>query len=269
MIEEEKEDFDENSNAYNGYINEIYEIKSKIKDDDFLQIQEPLMIQDEFYNNNIKIQKKIAKEKRIKNIYNEYEKILNDMKSLISSTEAWLVCPNCFQDICAIKPNFPKQTNKDRGEYIIQGSFITTSFKLVQNNKEYQNKKEFEKILEENGLIKGVNYEHLFCCPNEETVIGYMVKGQRYIFKKSGLCVRYPDLKMKSVNEDEYVNNFQNILKKVEEILKYKETDEFKKNFTCKLCDFTVEKKIGEFKKHLHDKFHKENMEELKKEFLC
>ena len=74
---------------------------------------------------------------------------------------------------------------------------------------------------------------------------------------------------MKSVNEDEYVNNFQNILKKVEEILKYKETDEFKKNFTCKLCDFTVEKKIGEFKKHLHDKFHKENMEELKKEFLC
>ena len=88
--------------------NEIYEIKSKIKDDDFLQIQEPLMIQDEFYNNNIKIQKKIAKEKRIKNIYNEYEKILNDMKSLISSTEAWLVCPNCFQDICAIKPNFPK-----------------------------------------------------------------------------------------------------------------------------------------------------------------
>ena len=269
MIEEEKEDFDENSNAYNGYINEIYEIKSKIKDDDFLQIQEPLMIQDEFYNNNIKIQKKIAKERRIKNIYNEYEKILNDMKSLISSTEAWLVCPNCFQDICAIKPNFPKQTNKDRGEYIIQGSFITTSFKLVQNNKEYQNKKEFEKILEENGLIKGVNYEHLFCCPNEETVIGYMVKGQRYIFKKSGLCVRYPDLKMKSVNEDEYVNNFQNILKKVEEILKYKETDEFKKNFTCKLCDFTVEKKIGEFKKHLHDKFHKENMEELKKEFLC
>ena len=66
MIEEEKEDFDENNNAYNGYINEIYEIKSKIKDDDFLQIQEPLMIQDEFYNNNIKIQKKIAKNKNLK-----------------------------------------------------------------------------------------------------------------------------------------------------------------------------------------------------------
>jgi hypothetical protein len=63
-MEEESEDEEcENINVYNGYINEINEIKSKIKDNDFLQIQEPLMIQDEFFNNNLKIQKKNPKRK--------------------------------------------------------------------------------------------------------------------------------------------------------------------------------------------------------------
>ena len=39
MIEEENDDEDENFSPYMGYINEIKEIKSKIKDNDFLQIQ--------------------------------------------------------------------------------------------------------------------------------------------------------------------------------------------------------------------------------------
>ena len=47
----------------------------------------------------------------------------------------------------------------------------------------------------------------------------------------------------------------------MEEIIKWKESDEFKKSLECRLCDFTVDKKIGEFKKHLHEKFHKKNME--------
>ena len=268
-MDEESDDEDKNFVPYTGYINEINEIKSKIKDDDFLQIQEPLMIQDEFYNNKAKIQKKIEKEKRIKNIYYEYSKILNDMKSKITSTEAWLVCPNCFQDINGIKKNYPRQTNKQLGEYIIQGSFINSSFKVVENNKEYKNKEQFEKILEEMNFVKGKHYQDLFCCPNGETIIGYVRNKEKYIFKKSNLCVRYPDLKVEKVKESEYVNCFENILKKVEEIIKFKETDEFRKSLECKLCDFTVEKKVGEFKRHLSIKFHNENMEELKKEFLC
>ena len=268
MIEEDDEQ-DENINPYMGYINEIEEIKSKIKDNDFLQIQEPLMIQDEFFNHKEKIEKKILKEKRIKNIYSKYIQILNDMKSLIGSTEAWLCCPNCFQDICAVKINSPKQTNKKLGEFIIQGSFINNSFKIIEKGKNYKNKEIIEKNLEELGFIKGMHYENLFCCAKEETVIGYVHKGERYIFCKSGLCVRYPDLKIEKVDEKEYMNNFENIKKKVEEIIKWKESDDFKKSLECKLCDFTVENKVGEFKKHLHDKFHKENMEELRKEFLC
>ena len=269
MIIEDNDDEDIDYNEYTGYINGINEIKSKIYEDDFLQIQEPLMIQDEFYNNDKKIQKKIEKEKRIKDIYKEYSKILNDMKSKISSTEAWLVCPNCFQDISAIKLNYPKQTNKKIGEYLIQGSFINTSFKLIEKGKDYINKIQFEKDLEKMDLKKGRNYDNLFCCPNDETIIGYIHNKERYIFMKSGLCVRYPDLKVEIVEEKEYLNNFENSLKKVEQIIKWKETDDFKKTIECKLCDFTIDKKkLSEFKKHLCDKFHKSSMEELKKEFL-
>ena len=226
------------------------------------------MIQDEFFNNNLKIQKKILKEKRIKNIYYDYSQILNDMKSLISNTEAWLCCPNCFQDICAIKQNTPRQTNANIGEYIIQGSFINNSFKLIEEGKNYKNKETFEKKLEEINFKKGKNYDNLFCCPKEETVIGYVHKDERFIFSKCELCVRYPNLKVEKVEERDFMNNFENIKKKVEEIIKWKESDDFKKSLQCKLCDFTVDKKISEFKKHLHDKFHKKNMEDLKKEFL-
>ena len=271
-IEEENEEEDndeENNNIYYGYINEIKEIKSKIKEDDFLQIQEPLMIQDEFFNNKKKIQKKILKEKRIKNIYNDYLKILNDMKSLIGNTDAWLCCPNCYQDICAIKENSPKQINKNLGIYAIQGSFINTSFKTIEEGKNYRNKENLEKKLNELGFKKGTHYDNLFCCAKEETVIGYVHKEEKYIFSGSNLCVRYPNLTVERVNENEFMSNFENIKKKVEDIIKYKETDEFKHSIKCKLCDFTVEKKLGEFKRHLHEKFHKENMEELKKEFLC
>ena len=266
---ENEEDDEDNNNIFYGYINEIKQIKSKIKDDDFLQIQEPLMIQDEFFNNKIKIQKKILKEKRIKNIYNDYTKILNDMKSLISNTEAWLCCPNCFQDICSIKENSPKPKNINIGEYIIQGSFISTSFKTIEEGKNYRNKESFEKKLKEFGLKKGIHYDNLFCCTKEETIIGYIYKEEKYIFSGSELCVRYPNLKIEKVEEKEFKNNFENIKKKVEEIIKFKETDEFKQSIKCKLCDFTVEKKLSEFKRHLNDKFHKENMEELKKDFLC
>ncbi len=47
-----------------------------------------------------------------------------------------------------------------------------------------------------------------------------------------------------------------------------KEKEEFKKKICCKLCGFTVSKNIKEFKDHLNTKFHKEKMEEFKKEFI-
>ena len=259
---------DENNNEYNGYINEINDIKSKIKEDDFLQIQEPLKIQDEFFINDAKIQKKIAKEKRIYNIYSDYSKILSDMKSLISSTDAWLCCPNCLKDICCVKDNYPKSTNINIGEYLIQGSFIKSELKIIEKNKDYRNKESFEKNLKLSGLIPRVQYDNLFSCPGGETILGYVLKGERYIYYKSELCVRYPNLKVERVNETDFMNKFQNINNKVKDIMKWKESDEFKKNLGCKLCEFTVEKKVNEFKKHLNDKFHKQFMEELKEEFL-
>ena len=265
----EENENDDNNNEYTGYINEINEIKSKIKENDFLQIQEPLRIQDEFFINDAKIQKKIAKEKRIINLYNDYNKILCDMKSLISSTDAWLVCPYCLRDICWVKNNSPKSTNIDIGEYVVQGSFIKSELKIIEKNNNYSNKEDFEKNLKSIiGLTPGFQYDNLFTCPGGETILGYIRKDERYIYCKSELIVRYPNLKVEKVEENDYLNKFKNIIKKVEEIIKWKESDDFKKHLCCKLCEFNVDKKVNEFKKHLNDKYHKQFMEELKQEFL-
>ena len=270
IIEDENEDEDikENIQAFEGYINEINKIKSKTKDNDFLQIIDPIKIKDEFFYNKIKIQKKIEKEKRMENMYEEYSKILENMKSLIYKPNAWLCCPNCLDGIVEVKTNHPLQKNKDLGEYIIQGSDITDTFKLCKEGKEYKNKELFEKILEENGFKKGINYENLFCCPKGETIIGYVHNKERYIFKKSELLVRYPNNILEEVKEIEYINNFENIIKKAKEIVKYRETEKFKRSIECKLCGFTIEKDLKEFKDHLKDESHEVNMEELKEKFI-
>ena len=154
------------------------------------------------------------------------------------------------------------------GEYIIQRYDVKNTFKLCKEGKEYKNKKLFEKILEENGFKKGINYENLFCCPKGETIIGYVHNKERYIFKKSELYVRYPNNILEEVKEIEYINNFENIIKKAKEIVKYRETEKFKRSIECKLCGFTIEKDLKEFKDHLKDESHKVNMEELKEKFI-
>ena len=270
--ESDESEGQEKEDIYYGYINEIKELSKKVKEKDFLQLHEPLPIQGEFYFNKTKIRKMINKEKKITDIYNRYNNIINRIKSLIYSKEAWLCCPNCCKDIVSIKDDLPKLTNVDLGEYVLQAAFISSSLKTYEENKDtvdIKQKEIFEKKLKE----KSIKYDGLFCCPGGETVVGYMKKNkkgniERFIYSGSRLNVKYPDLNgVENVYEDEYKNRFSRIKEKVKKIMKEKESEDFKKLICCKLCGFNVEKKINEFKEHLSTKNHKLKMEELRKEF--
>ena len=260
MADQEKE------NIYYGYINEIKKLKNK--EEDFLQFHQPLEIVEEYYQNKISRKKLLNNEQKLSKIYDEYNEVLNRIKSLAYNKEAWLCCPNCDAEICALKEGSPKMTEKKNiGEHIIEGAWITSSLKSFKENKDKVRKEQIEEFKESLKKNK-INYDDLFCCHSGESIIGYIHKGTRYIYCCSKLFVKYPDLNIGIINEEDYKNDFKNIHKKVKQILIEKETEEFKKMICCKLCDFTVEKELKEFKEHINKKDHKEKMEELKKEFL-
>ena len=266
--ENDESENEENGDIYYGYINEIKKLSEKVKEKDFLQLHDPLPIQGEFYFNQKKKIKMINKEKKITDIYYRYNNVLNRFKSLIFNKEAWLCCPECLSDICSIKQDTPRMTDSRVGEYILQFSFISSTLKTFEENKDIikiEQKEKFEKNLRDN-FIK---YDKLFCCPSGETIIGYIRKNERYIYCGSNLNVRYPNLEnnIEFIYEDEYKTRFSSIKEKVKKILKEKETEDFKKLICCKLCGFTVDKNVEEFKVHLTTKNHKAKMEELRKEF--
>ena len=269
--ESESQDVDnkseqKNEGIYSGYINEIK--KLKIKEEDFLQLHDPLPIMEEYYQSQQKRKKLLNKENNLLKIYDDYNDVLNTIKSLAFNNEAWLCCYCCFSEICAIKQGSPKMTEKkDIGEHIIEGAWITSSLKTVSENKDKIKEDQIAKFKEK--LNKNnIKYNDLFCCPKGETVIGYINKDERFIYYGSKLFVKYPDLNIECVFEEDYRNDFIQIHQKVEKILMEKEKKDFKKMICCKLCDFTVERNIRQFNQHILKKCHRERMEELKKEFL-
>ena len=264
-IEIEKKKFQGSESIYLEYINEMKKLVTN--EEDFLQKIEPLEIQEEYYYNEIKKKKLYNDEKKISNIYNDYNDVLNLIKSLVNNKEPWLCCPGCSADICAIKFGSPKMTkNNNLGEHIIEGAWITNSFKSVKENKDNINNEQIEKFKEKLNKYS-IKYDDLFCCPSGETVIGYMIKDERFIYFGSNLFVKYPDLSVDKIYDDDYKNDFQKIHQKLKGILLEKENKEFKNLICCKLCGFTIKKNIREFKDHLNKKSHKEKMEELKMEF--
>ena len=206
-------------------------------------------------------------EEKLSNIYDEYNEVLRTISLLSSYDAACLCCPNCEAEICEIKEDSPKMTEKKNiGEYIIEESWLI-SLKSIKENKDIIQIEQIEKFTEslKNNNIK---YDDLFCCPSGESIIGYIYKGIRYISCCSKLCVKYPDLNIDDMQAEYYKNNFKIIHERVKDILKEKETDEFKKIICCELCDFKVEKDLNEFKEHIDNEEHKKEMEELKKEFI-
>jgi hypothetical protein len=136
-----------NDNIYFGYINEIKKMKNK--EEDFLQFHQPLEIVEEYYQSQIKRKKLLNNEKKISKIYDEYNEVLNRIKSLAFNKEAWLCCPSCDAEICAIKEDSPKMTEKKIiGEHLIEGAWLTSSLKSYIENKDKVKKEQIEEFKE-------------------------------------------------------------------------------------------------------------------------
>ena len=108
-------------NNYVGYINQIKELEEKVSKDDFLQLHEPLEIEGESIYNNEAKKELNAREKKIKNLYNDVDLDLRKKESLAFNTEAYLVCSVCYKEICPLKKENPVLTNPNVREYRIFG----------------------------------------------------------------------------------------------------------------------------------------------------
>ena len=261
---------------FNGYINEINELKKKVQEDDFLQLHEPLPIAGEYIYTNAKVQKELfTREKKIKNLYNEVILDLRRMESLAFSKDPWLVCTNCCVELIPITNLNPTLTNSEIGEYKIVHPWFNENLKIVfKKVKNKSNQKVLYDEEDKNLFIQKLNslsipFDHLFTCPSGKHILGYIRNGERYFYYGSDLSVKYPDLTYEKISDKNiFINNFQSIRDKVALILAEKNTDNFKKKIFCKLCNFYVKEELQEFKEHLSDKLHLERLKELRKEFI-
>ena len=277
LNEPQENEQEEIPQEFNGYINEINKLKKKVQEDDFLQLHEPLPIQGEYIYTNNKVQKELyTREKKIKNLYNEVLLDLRRMKSLAFSSEPWLLCANCYQEISSIKKGNPEMSNPKIGEYKING-WINENLKLVFSKKNKNKERKKSPLYTEQEKLKfiqnlndlNIEYDNLFTCPSSKHIIGYVRKNERFIYYGSELAVKYPDLTYEKISDKNiYLNDFKSIHQKVEIILEEKKTEEFKKKIFCKLCHFNVKDNLNEFREHLKDKSHEERLKELRKEFI-
>ena len=273
--EEVKKEEPKENTSYFGYINQIKELEKKVQKDDFLQIHEPLQITGESIFNNETREELNSREKRIKNLYNDVVLDLRTKESLAFNSDAWLVCSICCKEICPLREGNPVLTNEKVGEFRIFGPWLKDSLKLIFNkNKNQKTKKplydenEMNKFMEE--LKKeNIEFDNLYTCPSRKHIIGYVRNDERFIYYESNLTIKYPDLTYeKIIGHEHFLNNFKDVHKKVDDIMKKKETDDFKKKIFCKLCGFEVKGELDEFKEHLDSDIHKDKMKELRKEFI-
>ena len=261
--------------SYPGYINSIYELQKKVNNDDFLQLHEPLKIEEEFYftdNNTLKELK--SRNYKIKNLYNDFLTELSKISRLAMARSGYLACAHCEVEISRLDKGIPVMTDIEIGEHKIQKQWLNENMKEIYKIKKGKQKKKFDiddKQIEEFKSkldANNIKYDNICCCLNEKHVIGYSRNGENFIYYGTELGVKYPDLSFELVDKKEsFVNDFVEYKMKLEKILAYRNTDEFKSKIICKLCNFCVKEDMMEFNRHLESAEHKYRLKELRKEF--
>ena len=251
------------------------DLKKNIQPDDFLQLHDPLKIEGEFEFTNKKSLKELySRNYKIHNLYYDVIKDLRRMENLAYYKCGFLVCGYCNGEICEIKDENLILTNINIGEYKIASSWKNYNLKIVfdKNNQKEKNINYNEK--EKDKFVKNLNnlnikYENLLACNSGNHIVGYVIKGEKYIYFGSKLAVKYPDLTFEIINDKEcFLNDFKDIKQKVERIMEFKRKDEFKKQIFCKLCNFHIKNDMSEFKTHIISKDHQEKLKELRREFI-
>ena len=276
--EDENNDFqnrDENNQVYMGYINFINNLQKNVQNDDFLQLHDPLIIENEYHFTDKKILKELCTRNfKIHNLYFDLVKDLRRMEKLSYLKYGYLICGTCFTEICEVKNENLILANKEIGEYKIESTWMNDNLKPIFNkygeiekgiNYDVNQKEQFVEKLDN----LNIEYNNLLCCNSGKHVIGYMRKGDKFIYFESKLGVLYPDLDYEIIeNKDCFMNDFKDIKEKIDKIMKDKETPEFMNKIFCKLCNFYVKNDLTEFKAHLKSKDHQEKLKELRREFI-
>ena len=271
----ENKEENNDSQVFLGYINSINDLKNNIQPDDFLQLHEPLKIEGEYEFTDRKCLKELySRNYKIHNLYYNVVKDLRKMEKLSYYKSGYLVCSDCFGEICEIKDDNLILTNSNIGEHKISFSWMNDNLKVVfdKNNQKEKNINYLES--EKDKFVKNLNdfnikYENLLTCNSGNHIVGYVRKGENYIYFGSKLSVEYPDLTFENIKDKEcFMNDFKDIKNKIERIMEFKRKDEFKDQIFCKLCNFHVKNDLSEFKIHLISKDHQEKLKELRREFI-
>ena len=118
--------------SYPGYINSIYQLNDQVEEDDFLQLHEPLQIEEEFYftdNNTIKELK--SRNFKIKNLYNDFLTELDKIHGIAMTKTGYIVCAYCQGEISKLDYETPIMTNRDIGEHKVEKQWINDNLKEV------------------------------------------------------------------------------------------------------------------------------------------
>jgi hypothetical protein len=261
--------------SYTGYINAIYDLQKKIKPDDFLQLHAPLKIEGEYiFTDNKTLKELQSRNFKIQHLYNDVVKDLRKMENLCILKYGYFLCSRCFSEVCEIKNGYPVLTNKEIGEHKIESSWMNDNLKTVFN----KNNKLAKGIACEDGEINNfseklkkldIEFDNLLSCKSGKHIVGYTRSGEKYIYYESELSAKYPDLTYEPiVSKESFVNDFEDIRTKIDNIMYGKTKPEFLKKIFCKLCDFYVKNDLNEFRNHLKDKEHEHKLQELRKEFI-
>ena len=262
--------------SYSGYINSINELQKKVEKDDFLQLHEPLPIEEEFhFTDNETLKELSSRNYKIRNLYNDFLSDLERLNKLTIRKSGSLVCGKCKSEISTLSETLPVMTKAEIGEHKIEKTWINETlkeiYKIKKNGKKKKridiDDKDIEKFVGKLNENK-IKYDNVLCCMNQKHVVGYSFNGENFIFYGSEIGVRYPDLSFELIKEKEsFVNDFLEYKRKLRTIIEYKNSDEFKSKIVCKLCHFKVKEELSEFYRHIKSDEHEKKLSEFRKEF--
>ena len=247
-------------NPFEGYINEINNLKNGEKEEDFLKLIDPSNNIKEYYLDKEEINKFIIKHNfRIKNLYYNYIETMEYIRELLYYNESYILCYICKSEICQVNDKLHVINNTI--EYT--PSFINN---IIETNEIFDSK-DNNKILE---LIKKnkIQYYKLLYCRNGH-LFGYTKESNQsyYMFVNNKLLIKYPNLLDETIYVNDISTSLYNIQKKTKSINEIKENNDFKNNLRCELCGVGFNF-YNAFITHINGDNHKNNMAKFLEEMI-
>lgn len=250
---------------FDGYLNEIKELGKKFKENDFLQLINPLYNIKEYYVNIAETNNFIdAHNNRIKNLYYNFNKLLEYLKDILLYMDCFILCPECKSEICKIDKNLKIIDNN-----IIK--YIPSYLNTVNKTKKYSFPNDFNNKISVLFETIGIKIENYLYCRNKH-LIGYTKNKDvyYYIYINGNIFIKYPDLSEENIcinKKNEIFTIFNDIKDKAKKIKEIKCKESFIKKINCKLCGIGFNT-YGDIITHVSGSLHINNMQQLLNEII-